>query len=127
MPVVFADGDFSSTVRLSIPDDDIAEGVERFTVSLTTTNPAVDVRQNNVAMVSIIDNDSKSAINRVEFSFSLCPSLAPPFQSPSPPLSTHWILQHQVILLGEKGEGYTNTGSSWQNIKRFSIPSPLAP
>ena len=45
-------------VNVTILDDDVLEGVETFTATLTTEDSGVDILTGGIATVTITDNDS---------------------------------------------------------------------
>ena len=45
-------------VNVTILDDDVLEGVETFTATLTTKDSGVDILTGGIATVTITDNDS---------------------------------------------------------------------
>ena len=45
-------------VNVTIVDDDVLEGVETFTATLTTEDSGVDILTGGIATVTITDNDS---------------------------------------------------------------------
>ena len=59
MTVTFQPGGVQIYVSVAILDDDVLEGVEMFTATLTTDDSNVDVSSNNTATITIMDHDSK--------------------------------------------------------------------
>ena len=57
--VTFESGDTEQFVNISIVNDDVLEGVEMFTATLTTDDSNVDISSNDTAFITIVDNDSK--------------------------------------------------------------------
>ena len=57
--VTFEPGDTAQFVDISIVNDDVLEGVEMFTATLTTDDSNVDISSNDTATITITDDDSK--------------------------------------------------------------------
>ena len=57
--VTFESGVTEQFVDISIVNDDVLEGVEMFTATLTTDDSNVDISSDDTAFITIVDNDSK--------------------------------------------------------------------
>ena len=57
--VTFEPGDTEQFVDISIVNDDVLEGVEMFTATLTIDDSNVDISSNDTATITITDDDSK--------------------------------------------------------------------
>ena len=57
--MTFAPGETVQYVNVSVANDDILEGDEMFTATLTSTVSTVMIGSNNTATATIVDNDSK--------------------------------------------------------------------
>ena len=62
MPLIFVEGTIIQCVEISIMDDIILEYDESFSVSLSTTDGAVNILQDQ-AVVTITDNDRMTLCN----------------------------------------------------------------
>ena len=60
VPVTFAPGETVQYVNVSVANDDIVEGDETFTATLTSSDSTVMIGSSNTATATIIDTDSKS-------------------------------------------------------------------
>ena len=58
--VTFAPGETVQYVNVSVANDDILEGDEMFTATLTSTDSRVRIGSNSIGTATIIDNDCKS-------------------------------------------------------------------
>lgn len=57
--VTFQPGEVQEYVNVTILDDDVLEGVEIFTATLTTDDSNVDISSDNTATITIVDHNSE--------------------------------------------------------------------